>query len=352
MILSKYFNSALFTSTVLALSLCSCTSNAGSDNDSSQKADYVYKVADEFEIPTVDKVGIYTFEQAHTPEGRFDDFLRQFVDDAAIKKGEKYYITGVPEGIAWEYENKIGDVAYNGYFVYDELPPSELSESDEQNMTDAYYFANEFAKTTITLDGKETTLAALLDDAKPRLVQAAKTLGCNVELKPVYSVVHSVGSEEYMAEIVFSLDNGDGSGINIFHDLEKNEADSPYFAFSAEYRSADKLPLLCNARGIILTKSFDEKKEYISCEEAMQKASDKLASNIDLTLHFAQLEYRPKVTSFDKSVWADKDTFDYQYGAEYTSEPYWALYFDVTENHQRVVYVNALSGEVELLFNN
>ena len=346
MVLSNHIKLLISVSCFLALLLCSC----GSSGKSSEG--YVFKVADEFEMPSVDRAGIYTFEQAYTPEEKFDDFLKQYVDEDTIKKGEKLYITGSPNGIMWEYEEKVGDIAYNGYFIYDEMPSADESE-EEKDVTDRYYYVNEFDKIKIVLDEKETTLAKLSNDAEDRLVKAAKTLGCDIKLKPLLALVNYSGDDVYQADIRFCIDNGDGSGITVFHDLQKeSEKDSPYFVFSALYRSLDITPLLRNYRGIILTKDFEERSDYISCQEAMQKASDKLASEIDLTLHYAQLEYRPVLKEYDKTVWTDNEDFDYQYGAIYTSEPYWALYFDVKDNFQRIVYVNAISGEVELLFNN
>ena len=53
---------------------------------------------------------------------------------------------------------------------------------------------------------------------------------------------------------------------------------------------------------IIFRTGLEETDEYISFEEAMDIVSEKLSDNVKLTLHFAQLEYLPKVAEFDSEA--------------------------------------------------
>ncbi len=355
----NFVRSTFALSAAAMLALCSCSSDKPKPSDN-KEYDYVFEVSEGLEIPTPERVGVYTFEQVHTPRELLDDFLKQYISEDEIPNGNITEITGQPNGVLWENETQAADIAFNGYFVYDEQH-SKVDSSIEQDviagrepdLSEEYYYVQDFDKTTIELDGKSKKLSELAEESEQYLEDACKALKCDVKVKPIYAVYHFYNKEPYAVELMFCIDNGDGSGINIFRELNKPEEESSYFTFYSGYNSFDDIPEIQNYRGIIKPIDFEEKTDYISCEEAMQIASDTLAENIGFTLHYVQLEYRPKVTEYDEYQW-DKENprFEYQYGAKYVSDPYWALYFDVTDNYQRVVYVNALTGDVDLLFNN
>ncbi|MBR1392225.1 MAG: hypothetical protein IJ561_00155 [Ruminococcus sp.] len=322
------------------------------------RKDYAFTIDKKFTAPTVEKLGKATFEQAYVPKATLIAAADNYYG-SSLRDYVREDVFAAPEGIMYgNDESALCGLGQNGYFYFSDPEGTAAGGDTELTMSpgddsEEYIYAYDFEDTALTLNGSEVSLADLADDAQQRLNDASRLMGYSLKYKPFYARLGKYKAEAYRAELVFGLDNGDGSGVRTVFVLDDYDGgNSPWFSFSVEYSAPERPDSVRSSRGIILRTGLEETDEYISFEEAMDIVSEKLSDNVKLTLHFAQLEYLPRVTEFDPSAWKSTDSFNYQYGAKYTSDPYWAFYFEIKDNAQKVIYVNALTGELSMMFNN
>ena len=220
------------------------------------RKDYAFTIDKKFTAPTVEKIGTAAFEQAYVPkatliaaaESYYGSSLRDFVREDVF---------AAPEGIMYgNDESALCGLGQNGYFYFSDPEGTAAGGDTELTLSpgdygEEYIYAYDFGNTALTLNGSEVSLADLAADAQQRLNDASKLMGYSLNYKPFYARLGKYKDEARRAELVFGLDNGDGSGVRTVFVLDDYDGgNSPWFSFSVEYSSPERPDSVRSSRGI------------------------------------------------------------------------------------------------------
>ena len=90
--------------------------------------------------------------------------------------------------------------------------------------------------------------------------------------------------------------------------------------------------------------------KYVTLESALDMVRNKLAEYEIFDILSIQLRYAPAILEIEEDkremlLWTSA-------GMEYEARPHWAFLLDNTPSHEQVIWVDAITGEMKIMFNN
>lgn len=330
----------------LTAALCGCSQGQEQEKAPEYITKASFHMAEGFSLPKDTEMGIYRFTQYGDGMGRIDTLSRLFFSEEEQKYAEKteqksYSDEFMVPYAELKYETKQLHLSGNGYFYY-------FDEQEEPAGAEYFngepIFERDFADTEVTLKDGAVKLDELCKTAQSYLTDCFTALGITLEAKPVYAIKHKADSE--FAEFFFGLDLGDGASVKMQEYRLENTETELCMQFRVCMAGSDKPFEVQSMFELLIPEGITDKRDCIDCDKAIVTASNQLLSAAPhMTLLYAQLEYLPEVESFDRTLWGE--SFEHQYGAVYSAEPAWALYFQKEDGSFQVSYVNAISGKIE-----
>lgn len=98
----------------------------------------------------------------------------------------------------------------------------------------------------------------------------------------------------------------------------------------------------------------DTPKEYVSLQSVLEQCENTLAANHKYEVKEIGFGYLPEIRKENGSTWNKQEDgqFYFQENTSYYAEPGWFIWLDTARDYERLIFVNALSGEPTVLFNN
>ena len=311
-----------------------------------------FTLAENVSVPTVNSVRTYSFVQAGDMHEKFDELRSLFISDDVYSVSDCVWNDGeYPNN--YFYMNESGQnlvLAPNGFFSY--VSTQEYPEISESRLELTVFLCGDYDDVEITLDGRKDKLSTAVANAEQYLKSVCDIFGQNCATKLQYAKIYKLDNGDnylrFRAPLCF-----DGILVNSVSDLSAETENSDLFwGFEVGMTAFDSVCFMDNVNGgVIIPESSKEIENPISCDEALKIASDYLSENGGYTVYDIELENFLTVESYE-DTWGDWNIFMYQCGAKYSSQAYWAFYFSVADNAQKICYVNAQTGEPFILFNN
>lgn len=147
----------------------------------------------------------------------------------------------------------------------------------------------------------------------------------------------------------------DGMELNRFFYSDGDFDKYPYFGIKVFVTEPDKINEFLGNHGFcVIDEITDSPRKYVSLQSALDQCENILAANHKYNVKEIGFGYIPEIRKENGSSW-NKETdgqFYFQENTGYYAEPGWFIWLDTTRDYERLVFINAITGEAATLFNN
>ena len=294
-----------------------------------------------------DKADCVQLKQASDHEQLFDKVRPLFIADEDYKS--EYYQgfdNALPAGNVYDDGENYLNVASNGGIGF--LSGESAYDCE---VIKTVFIDRDFEDEEVTLDGQKYKLSQGVKYVNDFLQKLADNGFGDMRI----SYVDVLKFQQENALFFHIQRTVEGMELNRFFYSDGDFDQYPYFGAKLYMTSPDKVGEFLGDHGFCeisnVTKSLDK---YVTLRSALDICENTLAANHKYTVSEIGFGYMPKVVKANGEDW-NKETdgqFYFQEGTTYESEPGWFIWLDTTIDSERMVFVNAITGEPLVLFNN
>lgn len=294
-----------------------------------------------------DKADCVQLQQAAECEQLFDKIRPLFIPDADYKPEYfQGFDNALPAGNVYDDGTYYLNVASNGGIGFLTGESAYDCETVKTVFVDRDFSDEEF-----TLDGQKYKLSQgvkFVNDFLQKLTDNG--FG---DMRIAYVDVLKFGQEN---ALFFHIQRTvDGMELNRFFYSNGDFDRYPYFGAKLYITSPDKISEFLGDHGFCkVSKVTETVDKCVTLRSALDICESTLAANHKYTVSEIGFGYMPKIVKANGEDW-NKETdgqFYFQKGTEYQAEPGWFVWLDTTLDSERMVFVNAVTGEPLVLFNN
>lgn len=293
------------------------------------------------------KADCVQLKQATDCEQLFDKVRPLFIADEDYKS--EYYQgfdSALPAGNVYDDGTNYLNVASNG-----EIGFLSGESAYDCEVIKTVFVDRDFEDVEVTLDGKKYKLSQGVKYVNDFLQKLADN-GFG-DMRIAYVDVLKFQQEN---ALFFHIQRTvEGMELNRFFYSDGDFDQYPYFGAKLYMTSPDKVGEFLGDHGFCEISNVSKNvNEYVTLQSALDISENTLAANHKYTVSEIGFGYMPKVMKANGEAW-NKETdgqFYFQEGTSYEAEPGWFVWLDTTLDSERMVFVNAITGEPLVLFNN